>query len=58
LSLKQVDLRDMFKKASRSACTLNVTVSPDTLSLMPSTSGVCRLQKKKEEDPSDPELAA
>jgi hypothetical protein len=37
----------MFKKDARSVCTLNVTVSPDPLSPMPSTSGAWRKRKRK-----------
>jgi hypothetical protein len=39
-SMKQADLRDMFKKASKSVCTTMVVVSPDTLFPTPSTSGM------------------
>ena len=58
LSLKQVDLRDMFKKSSRSVCTVNVMVSPDPLSPVQSTSGDMETPEKTENYPNDPELAA
>jgi hypothetical protein len=47
LSLKQVDLRNMFKKASWSVCTLNVMASPGCLPHMPSTSGGMESPEKK-----------
>jgi folate-binding Fe-S cluster repair protein YgfZ len=45
LSLKQADLWDMFKKASKNVCTSTVVVSPTTT------------QENTKEDPDDPELA-
>jgi hypothetical protein len=35
--LKQADLRDMFRKASKSVCTSTIVVYPDYLSPTPST---------------------
>ena len=37
-SVKPADPRDMFKKASKSACISTVVVSPDSLPPTPSTS--------------------
>jgi hypothetical protein len=42
--MKQGDLRDVFRKASKSVCTSTV-VSPDNLSPGPSTSSGMKLQK-------------
>jgi hypothetical protein len=36
--MKQADLRDMFREASKSVCTSIIIVSPDCLSPTPSTS--------------------
>jgi hypothetical protein len=55
-SVKQADLRDMFKKASKRVCTSNV-VSPDPLSPTPSTSPAMNTPENTEEDPDDPEPA-
>jgi hypothetical protein len=44
---------EMFKKASKSVCTLGIVVSPDPLFPTPSTSSAV----KTEEDPVDPEPA-
>jgi hypothetical protein len=55
--MKQADLKDMFKKASRSVCTSTTVVSPDPLSPTPSTSSATKIPEHTEEDPDDPELA-
>jgi hypothetical protein len=50
VSLKQADLRDMFKKTSKSVCTSTVLVSPDPMFLTTT-------QENTKEDLDDPELA-
>jgi len=50
VSLKQADLRDMFKKASKSVCTSTVVVSPDPMSLTTT-------QENTKEDLDDSALA-
>jgi hypothetical protein len=42
LSLKQADLRGMFKKTSKSVCTSTTAVPPDPLSPSPSTSSATK----------------
>jgi hypothetical protein len=54
--LEQADLRDMFKKISKSVCTSIVAVSPDPLSPTP-TSSALKTPENTEEDSDDPELA-
>jgi hypothetical protein len=49
-SMKRADLRDMFKKASKSVCASTVVVSPDPLSPTPSTSSAMKTSEKAEED--------
>jgi hypothetical protein len=49
--MKQADLGDMFRKASKSVCTSVIVVAPDLVSLTASTSSTV----KTEEDPDDPE---
>jgi hypothetical protein len=50
--MKQPDLRDMFKKSSKSVCTSTVVVSPYPLSATPSASSA--MKTRKTEDPDDP----
>ena len=50
--MEQVDLRDVFKKASKSVCTSAVVVSHDPLSCTPSTSAV-KSAANIEADPDD-----
>jgi hypothetical protein len=45
-SMKAADLRDMFRKASKNVCTLNV-VSPDPLSPTPSTCSALKSRKHR-----------
>jgi hypothetical protein len=56
VSVKHVDLRDMFQKAAKSACTSSIVVFPDPLPPTPSTSSAMKTPENKEEDPdiSDP----
>jgi hypothetical protein len=54
-SVKQADLRDMFKKASKNVCTSTDVVSPDHMSPTPSTSSVMKTPENTEEDPDDPQ---
>jgi hypothetical protein len=56
-SLKQADIRDMFKKASNSACTSTVVVSPDPLSSTPSTFSAINPPENTADDRDDPEPA-
>jgi hypothetical protein len=42
--MKWADLKDLFKKASKSVCTSAIVVSPDPLSHIPSTSSALKLQ--------------
>jgi hypothetical protein len=53
--MKQADLRDMFKKASKSICTLTTVASPDALPPTPSTSSAMKSPESTEEDPDDPD---
>jgi hypothetical protein len=48
--VKQVDLRDMFRKAFKSVCTSVIVVSPDPFSATPSTSAM-KIPQNTEEDP-------
>jgi hypothetical protein len=54
-SMKQADLRDMFKKVSKSVCTSTVVVCPDPLLPTPSTSSAMKTPENTEEDRDDPE---
>jgi hypothetical protein len=54
--MKQADLGDMFKKASKSACTSTVVVSPDIVSYSISFLS-CEGSRKHKEDPDVPEPA-
>jgi hypothetical protein len=53
---KRADLRDLFKKATKTVCTSNV-VSPDHVSFVPSASSAVKTPDNTEEDPDDPEPA-
>jgi len=55
--MKQADSRDMFKKVSKSVCTLTVVVIPDPLFPAPLTSSAMKTPENKEEDHDDPEPA-
>jgi hypothetical protein len=56
-SVKETDLRDMFKKATKSGCTSTVVLYPDPLSLTVSPSSATKTPVDTEEDPDDPEPA-
>jgi hypothetical protein len=56
-SLKQADLRDMFKKASRCVCTSTIVLFLDPLSPTPSTNSVTKTAENTEADPCDPHTA-
>jgi len=49
--MKQTNLRDMIKKASKSVCATATGVSPDPLSPTPSTSSAMKTPKNTEKDP-------
>jgi hypothetical protein len=51
--MKQAELMDMFKKASRSVCTSTVVVSPHSLSPTPSPSSAMKTPENTEEDSDD-----
>jgi hypothetical protein len=51
LSMKQVDLRDMFKKASKSGRTSAIVLFPDALSPTPSTSSATEAPENTRLDP-------
>jgi hypothetical protein len=55
--MKQADIRDMFKKASKSVCTSTIVVSPDPLSPTPSNSSATKTPENTKEDPDNPEQA-
>jgi hypothetical protein len=55
LSVKQADLRDMFKQASQSFCPSTIMVSPNPPSPSPSTSSAIKTPENPQEDPDDPE---
>jgi len=55
--VKQVDLRDKFKKAPRSVCTSTVVVSPDPMSPTPSTALAMKIPENIEKEPDEPEAA-
>jgi len=55
--MKEANLRDMLKTASKSVSTSTTVVSPDTFSLSPSASSAMEIPENTEEDPDDPELA-
>jgi hypothetical protein len=53
LSMKLADLRDKFKKASKTVQTSFVVVCPNPLSPTPSISSAMRTPENTEEDPDD-----
>ena len=55
--MKLADFRDMFKKASKSVCTLIRVVSPHPIPTTPSTSWAMKASENTDEDPDDPEPA-
>jgi hypothetical protein len=55
LSLKWTVVREMIKKASKSACSSTVVVYPNHLSPNPSTSSAIKTPGNTEKDPDDPE---
>jgi hypothetical protein len=55
--VKQADLKEMFKKASKSVCISTVVLSPDPLSPASSTSSAVKTPESTEEDSDDPEPA-
>jgi hypothetical protein len=55
--VKQVYLKDMFTKVSRSVCTSTIVLSLDPLSPTPSTSSVMKPAEYAEEDLDDPHTA-
>jgi hypothetical protein len=55
--MKQADLREMFKKASKSICTSTIVVPPDPSSPTPSTSSATKIPENTEEEPDDPQPA-
>jgi hypothetical protein len=52
---KQADITDVFRKASKSVCSLTVVVSSDAWSPASSTSSPVKTPENTEEDPRDPE---
>jgi hypothetical protein len=54
--VEQPDLRDMFKKVSKSVCTSTTVVPPDPFT-PPSTSSAMNTQEDTKEDPDAPEVA-
>jgi hypothetical protein len=52
-SMKQIDLRNKFKKASKSFCISTVVVSPDPLSHTLSTCSATKTTENIEENPDD-----
>jgi len=52
--MKQADLRDMFKEASKSNCISTIALSPDTLLPTPLTS-TKMTPENTNEDPNDPQ---
>jgi hypothetical protein len=51
--MKQADLRDMFKKASRSVCSSSTVVSHNSLSLIPLMSSGLKTPENTEENPAE-----
>jgi hypothetical protein len=51
--MKHVNLRDMFKKTSKCACTSTIVISPNPSSPTPSTSSAMKTSENTEEDPDD-----
>jgi hypothetical protein len=56
-SVNEADLRDIFKKATKSGCTSTVVLSPDPFPLTSSTSSAVKTPVGTEEGPDDPEPA-
>jgi hypothetical protein len=50
-SMKQADLRNIFKKASKTVCTSTIVVSPDPFSPTPSTSSAMKAPQNTKDDP-------
>jgi hypothetical protein len=57
LSIKQVDLGDMFKNVYKTLSISTIVVSPNTLSATPPTSSAMKTPENTEEYPDDPETA-
>jgi hypothetical protein len=57
-SIREADLRDIFKMASKNVCTSAALVSPDPLSPAPHNFSATKTPEKTEEDPDDSEPAA
>ena len=57
LSMKQADLRDIFKKVSKGVSTSNIMVSSDLMSPIQSVSSVMKTPDNTEENPDDLESA-
>jgi hypothetical protein len=55
--MKQADIREMLKQASKSVSISTNVVSPDPLSPTPSTSSATKTPENTEDDPDDPERA-
>jgi len=55
--MKQADIKEMFKEASKSVSLSASTVLPDPLSPTPSTSSAAKTPENIEDDPDDPERA-
>ena len=56
--MKQADLRNIFRKASKIICKSTIVVSPDPLSPTPSTSSAIKTPENIEENLDDFEPAA
>jgi hypothetical protein len=54
LSIRQEDVREMFRKAYKSVCPSTILISPDTLSPTPTSSAI-KTPQNTEEDPDDRE---
>jgi hypothetical protein len=57
LSLKQADLRDVFKMNSKCVCASNVVISHDLMSSILLNSSAMKMQENTKEEPDDPEPA-
>ena len=55
--MEQEDLKDMFKKTSRSVCTSTNVLTPDLLSSTPSTLPTMKTLVNTHEGHDDPQLA-
>jgi hypothetical protein len=53
--VKEADLRDVFRKATKNGYTSTIVLSPDPLSLTVSTSSATKTPVDREEDPDDSE---